>query len=696
MKKKIFYMLPILLIVLGIWLLNHRQGSKTLLEDSEPKALSYDTIGSNARPIHTTVNHERSKISYLDPLYDVAVQRDIVYASKKNETDTEEALKLDLYTPTNDNNKMRPIFIFIHGGGYKEGSKADGATISTELAKRGYVVLSMNYRLKKDPLSNITQTLSDDYEDIRDVIGWINNNAATYGLDAGHLAIGGDSAGGHLSINFANAYLKSDPSIVKSIFGIVDLYGGSLDDNVQPHLPPVLIVHGTIDTLIPYQQSLELSDSLARNGIYHNLFTMEGAGHDYKNAKYKDEIVERVSHFLWNVRSRPPIGQLPEDAGIVAVSGDPFDLTIPPGYIRDVADNQFIVTLPEGWSLGSNEGDQSFRVQVPTGLDQGNYSLVVTPGQSVEGGPGFAINVNVIAPLSESFATYLDPVDQKIKTHLQITNRSPSYFSGSLQVAYETAQASKGTFSAQVDQLEPGKSATFTIPELARGKRTLKGFNASGTLLQTTEDMSNTLLVHKHQKPIQIDGNLAEWKDQVRFDVSDVKMAGWKGKEDASANGYLSWDENNLYIAVEATDDVHAQKESGSEIWRGDSVQIAVAITNSDGTAPSEYHELGVALDDNNRLSQWRWTAPMGFSADGSVKVDQAISRKDHKTIYEMAIPWSELTEKTALVKQGLKIKFSLLVNDNDGDERKGWLEFNSGIGAGKDINAFGDLFLAE
>lgn len=45
---------------------------------------------------------------------------------------------------------------------------------------------------------------------------------------------------------------------------------------------------------------------------------------------------------------------------------------------------------------------------------------------------------------------------------------------------------------------------------------------------------------------------------------------------------------------------------------------------------------------------------------------------------------------------QGLKLKFSLLLNDNDGSGRRGWLEYNSGIGASKDSNLFGDLFLEK
>jgi hypothetical protein len=173
-------------------------------------------------------------------------------------------------------------------------------------------------------------------------------------------------------------------------------------------------------------------------------------------------------------------------------------------------------------------------------------------------------------------------------------------------------------------------------------------------------------------------------------------IAVWKGTEDISAIGYVTWDVDNLYLAVDVTDDRHSQEAEGVRIWNGDSVQLAIGLANADGSIPLEYHEWGVAMDDKERMSLWRWIAPRGFSANGSMKLDYAVSRKDQNTVYEMAIPWRELTGNSELAKPGLKMKFSMLVNDNDGTGRRGWLEYNSGIGSAKDINAFGDLFLAE
>ncbi|GGH19105.1 alpha/beta hydrolase fold domain-containing protein [Paenibacillus segetis] len=676
MKKRLIYVLTILLlIILAAWLFVSR----------------YDMMSN-----HIIFSNEQSRVRFLSPIYDVNVQRDIVYASKKNETESKEDLKLDLYEPANDTNKQRPVVIFIHGGGFYMGTKSDAATISADLAKRGYVVLSIDYRLKVNPSFNYPKTLADDYEDIYDVMGWVKNNATTYGLDAEHIALGGDSAGGILSINFVNEYLIREPSYIKPIFAIIDIYGGSLRLGLQDHYPPVLIVHGTQDQSIPYQQSLNFNNALEEKGIYHNLLTMENVGHDYKNEKYFDMIVENSSHFLWNVLSRPQNEWLPESTGIMAVTGEQFDIKLPQGYIKNLDEGILNITLPEGWSLVNTKDNPSLRVQIPISLDRGIYSIIVAQEHGKEPDRSFALSVKVIDPLNVSFETYFDNTDQKIKTHVQVTNQSNRRFNGSLQFTYDTDQASQGSFTSIVDELDPGMSQTIDIPDLVQGKRTVRGLNNSDTLLQMTEDSFHALRIHKLSNPIQIDGNLEEWKEQVSFDVNDVKMDNWKGVQDTSGVGHLTWDNNNLYLAVEVTDDKHSQEENGDAIWNGDSVQFAIGVANEDGSVPGDYHEMGVALTDKRDLSKWRWMAPAGFGMGEYVEIDQAIIRNNNKTIYEMAIPWSELTEDTKAMKQGVKLKFSMLINDNDGNGRKGWLEFNSGIGTAKNIHAFGDLYLVD
>ncbi|MGO4371880.1 carboxylesterase family protein, partial [Paenibacillus sp. MCAF20] len=134
MKRRLMYVLPIFIMVVVMGLLINRQGSK--VENQDKQILPTNTTVNQEMPIKVALSSEHSEARYLATNYDVNVHNDIVYASKVNESETKEPLKLDVYEPTNDNNKRRPVFIFIHGGGYKEGSKSDAATISNELAKR--------------------------------------------------------------------------------------------------------------------------------------------------------------------------------------------------------------------------------------------------------------------------------------------------------------------------------------------------------------------------------------------------------------------------------------------------------------------------------------------------------------------------------------------------------------------------------
>ncbi|KAI7256686.1 hypothetical protein KC345_g10947, partial [Hortaea werneckii] len=292
--------------------------------------------------------------------------------------------------------------------------------------------------------------------------------------------------------------------------------------------------------------------------------------------------------------------------------------------------------------------------------------------------------------------TYFDDADKTIKTRIVLTNQSKSTFSGSYEVDYESAGNSEGTYSTHIDGLEPGQSENLTIPELAVGMWTMRGYNFSGMLLQESAEPSRVMLSPKLPEPVQIDGSLGEWAGQPRFEVSDVRLDGWGGKQDLSAFGYTSWDVDNFYLALEVADDTQAQTAAGDAIWNGDGIQLALGITYADGSSPREYHELGLARDDQGKLLKWRWLAPSGFDTGDSIRLQEAVTRSSHTTIYEAAIPWSELTYETDRVQEGLKLKFSLLVNDNDGDGRRGWIEYNSGIATAKDINAFGDLFLTE
>lgn len=125
-------------------------------------------------------------------------------------------------------------------------------------------------------------------------------------------------------------------------------------------------------------------------------------------------------------------------------------------------------------------------------------------------------------------------------------------------------------------------------------------------------------------------------------------------------------------------------------IYLGDSVQLGFRLVDENGRL-SGVHEFGAALLEKGTTTTFRWLGPRAFKPGPMNNMRVGITRHDQETIYELAILREELGADTFL--EGTQLKFSLLVNDNDGSGRKGWMEYNSGIGH-KNPEAFGDLFL--
>lgn len=98
---------------------------------------------------------------------------------------------LDVYYPEGTNAAL-PIIIDVHGGGWIYGEKEINKPYCLTLAKQGYVVFNINYRLLPEV------SFPDNLKDIFSALNWIEENAAKYFGDLGNAYIIGDSAGGHL------------------------------------------------------------------------------------------------------------------------------------------------------------------------------------------------------------------------------------------------------------------------------------------------------------------------------------------------------------------------------------------------------------------------------------------------------------------------------------------------------------------
>ena len=104
-----------------------------------------------------------------------------------------EKQKLDLYFPEEKPTKA-PVFLFIHGGGFREGDRSHYGYVAGPFAKRGFITAVTSYRLTPQGFYYPSQP-----EDIRSALSWLYRNIANYGGDPDHIYVGGHSAGGILA-----------------------------------------------------------------------------------------------------------------------------------------------------------------------------------------------------------------------------------------------------------------------------------------------------------------------------------------------------------------------------------------------------------------------------------------------------------------------------------------------------------------
>jgi len=223
------------------------------------------------------------------------------------------------------------LIVWMHGGAWMLSNK-DWDNVKY-LVKHGYALASVDYRLSDDA------RFPAQIQDCNTALNFLLKNAAAYGFSPNHFAVGGASAGGHLALLLGLARKErafgADPSVTPSavldFFGPTDLVsllddtvghshqvqvdalqrlcGSPLTDRldalraaspvtyVDRENPPVLILHGDKDDLVPQSQSQKLHARLDQAGVRSDLVTVKGAGHDGPMFETPD-IQEKVLTFL--------------------------------------------------------------------------------------------------------------------------------------------------------------------------------------------------------------------------------------------------------------------------------------------------------------------------------------------------------------------------------------------------------------
>jgi hypothetical protein len=220
-------------------------------------------------------------------------------------------------------------------------------------------------------------------------------------------------------------------------------------------------------------------------------------------------------------------------------------------------------------------------------------------------------------------------------------------------------------------------TVTLSSPEDGPAATATTGPNPTVTLpggvtVPTLAPSGNVEAVRLAAAPA-IDGSLAEWGDTPTYSsVFRVFNAqSWDGTEDLTAVWRLAWDNANLYIVVEVTDNVHVQTQSGNLIYRGDSVDIQVDSDRNgdfgDGVSPDDF-QITFSPGDFAALppSAFRFQGREDGSfldAPGGHNVTVAASQTATGYILEAAVPWSDLN---LTPQEGLVIGIALNASDND------------------------------
>ncbi|NEC64650.1 alpha/beta hydrolase [Streptomyces sp. SID9727] len=211
-----------------------------------------------------------------------------------------------------------PMLIHMHGGGYTGGHKnSQSLPLLYRLASRGWVTISANYRLKPQVRH------PEHMIDLKRVIAWAREHAQEYGADPSCLFVAGSSAGGHMGS--IAALTSDDPAFQPgfedadtSVSGVVVLNGflgaywhqgpeSSPLGHARPDAPPLLIVHGDLDPLVPVAGIREVAEGLRDASESPVVYAELRGGHhafDLYHSLRFDAVVDAVEAFTAWVRSR--------------------------------------------------------------------------------------------------------------------------------------------------------------------------------------------------------------------------------------------------------------------------------------------------------------------------------------------------------------------------------------------------------
>lgn len=245
---------------------------------------------------------------------------------------TRRDLKMDLIYPE-DNSKYYPCIVWICGGAWLTMDRSAHLVYLSELARSGFVVASVEYRTSNEAKYPAALT------DVKAAVRYLRAHSERYRIDVDRFGVMGESAGGYLASMTALAndkefdvgdyteysskvqaacpwYPPTDisgfpyPSVEAAAASMESLFlGKNVAVNkeeaiaacpvsyVTKDAPPFMIIHGTNDKTVPFNQGELLHDILEKAGCDVKLIAIEGADHADMQF-FQKELWERIITFF--------------------------------------------------------------------------------------------------------------------------------------------------------------------------------------------------------------------------------------------------------------------------------------------------------------------------------------------------------------------------------------------------------------
>jgi hypothetical protein len=258
------------------------------------------------------------------------------------------SLYMDIYKPSGDIAQKRPLIIYIHSGGFYQGTRKEGIGICGYFAYKGFLAATIDYRLidkalntidSMDAATGLVHAISDAKAAIRYFIEDAAN-ANNFNVDTNYVFVIGASAGGITASNLG--YLDPTDNIPAyflniinnnggfsgnsssntghkiSIKGVVN-YSGALwrADWINANKPPLFSVHETGDSMVNcnygpsaafsnpiyFYGSCAMHSQANKQGIYNKSYFINSSGHgNYFTSQIDvDTVLQRTSDFLYNI-----------------------------------------------------------------------------------------------------------------------------------------------------------------------------------------------------------------------------------------------------------------------------------------------------------------------------------------------------------------------------------------------------------